>query len=356
MYKRKCGLYDETYDQDNALVRTRYRWIMLALLFVLMFAVFPFFVAGKYMLDVAINIGITVIALIGLQILMGFAGQVSIGHAAFMALGAYTSASLSYHLGWSFWLTMPCGALLSGFVGLLVGLPSLRIVGFYISISTLAVHWIIMWCILHGGEITQGISGLECNEISLFGLVFDTEFKFYFLIMIFVVIIVFLTNNITRSKFGRAFYAVRDNDLAAEFIGISVFHMKLLAFILSSVYAGMAGAFLAHYQGIITVEQFTLHQSIWYLGMLIIGGPTITGAIMGAVFLRLLEQVVLYMAPMIGEISPLLAGSAVVSSMQIFFGAVIILFLIYEPRGLFHRWQIILNTFRLWPFKRQFGL
>ncbi len=355
MYKRRCGLYNENYDQDNALVRTRFRWFMLMLLFVLMFAVYPF-LASKYMLDVAINIGITVIAIVGLQILMGFAGQVSIGHAAFMALGAYTSASLSFHLGWSFWVTMPLGALVSGFVGLLVGLPSLRIVGFYIAISTLAVHWIIMWGILHGGKVTQGLSALSCNEISIFGLVFDTEFKFYYLIMIFVVILVFFTNNILRTKFGRAFYAVRDNDLAAEFIGISVFHMKLLAFILSSVYAGIAGAFLAHYQGIITVEQFTLHHSIWYLGMLIIGGPTITGAIMGAVFLRLLEQFVLRMAPLIGEIAPTLAGSAVASSMQVFFGAVIILFLIFEPRGLFHRWQIILNTFRLWPFKRHFGL
>lgn len=354
MYKKPSGTFDETYVQDSALIRTGYRWTMLMLLLFFIFVLFPL-AANDYFLDVAINIGITVIALVGLQILMGFAGQISLGHVAFMGVGAYTSAALSFHLNWPFWITMPIAALFSGFLGLLVGLPSLRIRGFYIAVSTLAVHYIIMWTILHGGEVTQGISGLSSNEISIGSFVFDNEFKMYFLIMIFAVVMVFLTNNIMRTKIGRAFLAVRDNDLAAEFMGINVFHTKLLAFILGSVYAGIAGSLLAHYQGIITVEQFTLHQSIWMLGMLIIGGASITGAIMGAIFLRLLEQFVLFMAPFIGSIFPSFAVSVVAGFMQIFFGAVIICFLIFEPRGLSHRWQIILSTFRLWPFKTHLG-
>ena len=349
MLKKPCGTFDQTYEQDSALVRTGYRWIMLILLFVILFGIYPM-AANSYFLDVAINMAIFVIAVLGLQIIVGFTGQISMGHAAFMAVGAYVSAALSCHLGWSFWITFPCAALFSGLLGILVGMPALKIRGFYIAITTLAAHFIIMWIILHGGDVTQGTSGLPADEISLFGFVFDSELKFYYLAMIFVAVIVFFTNNLMRTKTGRSFIAVRDNDLAAEFMGINVFKTKVLAFFLSSVYAGIAGSLLAHYQGIITVEQFTLMDSIWMLGMLIIGGATITGAIMGVLFLKILHQLVLFMAPWLGSVFPALAGSAVAGFVQIFFGAVILLFLVFEPRGLFHRWQIILSTFRLWPF------
>lgn len=349
MLKKPCGTFDETYEQDSALVRTGYRWTLLILLFVFMFGLFPL-LAGSYLLDVAINIGISVIAVLGLQIIVGFTGQISMGHAAFMAVGAYMSAGLSSHLGWPFWLTMPCAALAGGFMGILVAIPALRIRGFYIAVTTLAAHFIIMWLILHGGDLTRGTSGLSAGEISLFGFVFDNERKFYYLAMGFVVAIVFLTCNLMRTKTGRSFIAVRDNDLAAEFMGINVFNTKVLAFFLSSVYAGTAGSLLAHYQGIITVEQFTLMDSIWMLGMLIIGGSTTTGAIMGVLLLKFLHQVVLFLAPWLGGLFPFLEGSAVAGFVQIFFGAVILLFLVFEPRGLFHRWQVMLSTFRLWPF------
>jgi branched-chain amino acid transport system permease protein len=201
----------------------------------------------------------------------------------------------------------------------------------------------------------MGTSGLMPDEIAVGGFVFDNEFKMYFLIMVINVVIIFLVTNLLRTKFGRAMIAVRDNDLAAEFMGINVFRTKVLAFFLSSCCAGFAGSLLAHYQGLIVVEQFTLIDSIWMLGMLIIGGPTIVGAIFGAVFLRLLAQVVLFMAPAIGTAIPALSGSAVGGFTLIFFGVVIILFLVFEPRGMTHRWQIILSTFRLWPFKTALG-
>lgn len=267
-----------------------------------------------------------------------------------MAVGAYVSAALSFHLGWSFWITFPCAALFSGLLGIVVAMPALKIRGFYIAITTLAAHFIIMWIILHGGDVTQGTSGLSADEVSIFGFVFDSELKFYYLAMVFVTLVVFFTNNMMRTKTGRSFIAVRDNDLAAEFMGINVFRTKVLAFFLSSVYAGIAGSLLAHYQGIIVIEQFTLMDSIWMLGMLIIGGATITGAIMGVCFLKILHQLVLFMAPWLGGIFPALEGSAVAGFVQIFFGAVILIFLVFEPRGLSHRWQITLSTFRLWPF------
>ena len=349
MYKKPCGVFDETYAEDSALVRTGYRWFMLLLFLVCLFGVFPLF-AGNYLMDVMINIAITVIAVLGLQIVVGFTGQISLGHAAFMAVGAYASAMLSTHLGMSFWIAMPMAALFAGLLGIVIAMPALRIRGFYVAVTTLAAHYIIMWVILHGGNLTKGVSGMTASEIRIGGFTFDNELKFYYLAMVFAASAVFLTSNLMRTKIGRAMIAVRDNDLAAEFMGINVFKTKVTAFFLSSLYAGVAGSLLAHYQGIITVDQFALMDSIWMVAMLIIGGATITGAIMGVVFLKILHQVVLFGAPLIGHAFPLFAGSAVAAFMQIFFGAVIILFLIFEPRGLFHRWQITLSTFRLWPF------
>lgn len=349
MIKKPCGVFDQTYEQDSALVRTRFRWGMLILLFVVAFGVFPL-LAGPYILDVAVYIAITVIAVIGLLIIVGFTGQISLGHAAFMAVGAYVSAMLSYHLDWPFWITLPSAALASGLLGILVGVPALRIRGFYIAVTTLVAHYIIMWLILRGGRLTMGISGLSTNEVRIGDFIFDDELSFYYLAMVFLVIVILLTNNLMRTRLGRAMIAVRDNDLAAEFMGINVFQTKIMAFFLSSVLAGVAGALLAHYQGIITVEQFTLMDSIWMLGMVIIGGATITGAIFGVLFLKVLSQVVLIAAPWIGGIFPSIAVSAVAGFMQLFFGVVIILFLVFEPRGLSHRWNMVLSMFRLWPF------
>jgi branched-chain amino acid transport system permease protein len=349
MLKKPCGVFNETYVQDSALVRTNYRWTLLIMLFVVLFVLIPIF-GNDYVLDVTIDISIAIIAVLGLQIITGFTGQISIGQAAFMAVGAWTSAMLSHHLGWSFWVSMPIAAMVSGFFGIMVGIPSLRIRGFYIAITTLVVHNIIMWVILHGGQITMGVDGMPCNEVSIFGFEFNNELRFYFLAMSFTVIIVFLTTNMMRTKVGRSLLAVRDNDLAAEFMGINIFNAKLIAFFLSAVYAGIAGALLAHYQTIIVVEQFTIMDSIWMLGMIIVGGATIYGAILGVIFLKLLIQAVIWLTPWLGGIFPAFGGSVVAGSMQILFGVVILLFLIFEPRGLAARWQTFLSTFRLWPF------
>lgn len=349
MYKKPCGVFDETYVQDSALVRTGYRWFVMILFLVCLFGVLPL-VAGNYFMDVMINIAITVIAALGLQIITGFTGQISLGHAAFMAVGAYTSAMLSTHLGMSFWIAMPTAALFAGLLGIVIAMPALRIRGFYVAVTTLAAHYIIMWLILHGGNVTKGVSGMTAGDVRIGSFAFTSELRFYYLAILFVSVAVFLTSNMMRTKIGRAMIAVRDNDLAAEFMGINIFRTKVLAFFLSSLYAGVAGSLLAHYQGIITVDQFTLMDSIWMLAMLVIGGATITGAIMGVVFLKGLHQLVLFGAPAIGHVFPGFAASGVAAFMQIFFGTALILFLIFEPRGLFHRWQLTLSTFRLWPF------
>jgi branched-chain amino acid transport system permease protein len=349
MMKKPSGLFDVTYEQDTALVRTPYRWTMLALLVVGVFGLLPL-VGSKYLLDVLTNVAITSIGALGLQILVGFTGVVSIGHAAFVGLGAYGTAILSTHLGLPFWITLPLSSLFCGLIGMLVALPALRIRGFYISVTTLAAHYIIIWVIVHGGHVTNGTSGLNAADIAIGSFTLSTPRHFYYLTATALAIVLLLLNNLMRTKFGRALISVRDNDLAAEFLGINVFRTKVLAFFVSSALAGVAGILQAHYQGIITAEQFSIRDSIWMLGMLIIGGPTLSGAILGVAFLRTLEQVVLYAAPLIGDVFPALGGSAVSAFMQIFFGIVIISFLIFEPRGLSHRWQILLNKFRTWPF------
>ena len=350
MLKKPCGTFDETYAQDMACIRTPYRGGLLALLFIFLFVILPLF-ANDYVLGVMNLIGITVIAMMGLNILTGYCGQISIGHVAFIAVGAYTSSILSEHLGWPFWATFPSAILVSGFLGLVVGLPALRIKGFYIAISTLAFHHIIIWIILHGGDLTKGVWGLPCEFPEFFGISFDTERKMYFLIVVLAVFGTVMAFNLVRTKFGRGFVAVRDNDIAAEFMGLNIFHLKTMAFIICSMYAGAAGSLYAHYLGMITVEQFPLIDSIWYMGFLIVGGMgSISGAILGAFAYRLIAQIVIFTAPMIGEAFPSLSVSGVAGFTQMLFGIVIILFLVLEPRGLNHRWQITLASFRLWPF------
>jgi branched-chain amino acid transport system permease protein len=350
MLKRPCGTFDETYAQDMAPVRTAYRKFLLLLLFVCLFGLLPL-VASNYILSVMNIIGITVVAMMGLNILTGYAGLISVGHAAFIALGAYTSAVLSHHLGWPSWATLPCAMASSGLVGLMVGLPALRIKGFYIAISTLAAHYIILWALLHGGEVTKGVWGIPCDAPAILGFSFNGERRMYFLIITVAVLATILAHNLVRSRYGRAFVAVRDNDIAAEFTGLNVFRVKVLAFTISSMYAGVAGWLQAHYVGMITIEQFPLIDSIWYLGMLIVGGMgSITGAILGAFTFRLLSQAVIFLSPVMGQLIPALSGSTVSGFTQIFFGLVIIFFLVVEPRGLNHRWQVMLGSFRLWPF------
>lgn len=350
MLKKPCGTFDASYSEDMDPIRTPFRYALLVLVLVCVFVLLPA-AASDYVLGIMNVIGITVIAMMGLNILNGYCGQISIGHAAFIAVGAYTSGILSEHLGWPFWAAFPSSILVTGLIGLLVGLPALRIKGFYIAISTLAFHYIILWVILHGGNLTRGVWGLPCSTASLFGIPLDTERKMYFLIMGLTVLGVVLAFNLIRTKYGRAMIAVRDNDIAAEFMGLNIFHIKALAFVLCSMYAGASGSLLAHYLGMLTVEQFPLLDSIWYLGMLIVGGSgSITGAIFAAFAFRLLGQGVVFLGPLLGNAIPALSTSSVAGFTQMAFGIVIILFLVLEPRGLNHRWQMLLSSFRIWPF------
>ena len=347
---RPGGTFDTRYTQDMAILRTRFQWVMFILFLMFLFGLFPL-LAGDQWLSVVSMIGIVIIAAIGLNILTGCCGQISLGHAAFVGLGAYISGSLSHYFGWSFWVALPCAALGTSLMGLLVGLPALRIKGFYIAVSTVAAHFIIMWIIIHARSVTGGVEGLSVPLVSLGSIVFDTERKSYFLIMGFTVLFAMLARNLVRTRVGRAFIAIRDNDIAAEFMGINVFRYKILAFATCSAYAGIAGSLLAHYVGIITPQYFTFVDSIWYLGYIIVGGMgSITGAIFGVISLKLLGHMAMFAGPQMSQFIPVLAGTTAAGLMRVLFGVVIILFLVFEPRGLYHRWQVIKTSLQVWPF------
>jgi branched-chain amino acid transport system permease protein len=265
-----------------------------------------------------------------------------------MAVGAYVSAILTAKLGWSFWTALPCAALAAGIAGLIFGLPSLKIKGFYLIMATIAAHFIIIWLILQLYHVTGGPDGMPVPKPKIGGLVLRSKASYFYLVMVFTVLSTLLANNIVRTRAGRAFVAVRDNDLAAEVMGISLWTYKLQAFFIGCVYAGVAGVLLVHYYAFASVDQFPFMDSVWYLGMLIVGGMGSTsGAIMGAISLKLLDELVTIVGPIL---SAAVAAQAAASLALITRGLVIILFLIFEPRGLAHRWGMIKAYFRLWPF------
>jgi branched-chain amino acid transport system permease protein len=340
------GTFSENYGQDMAIVRTRAQWAMLFAFLIFLFAC-PLFFSDRILTIITI-IGITIISVHGLSILTGYCEQISLGHVAFMAVGAYTSSVLCANLGWPFWLALPCAGLAAGLVGMIFGLPSLRVKGFYLIVATVAAYFIIMWVILQLRDVTGGADGMAVPRPEIGGFVFKSKSSWFYLVMIIACLATFLAQNLVRSRVGRAFIAIRDNELAAEVMGVNLWAYKLLAFFIGCVYAGVAGSLLVHYFAFASPTQFPFIDSVWYLGMLIVGGMGSTaGAVFGAVSLRLLDELVTMVGPIL---SAVVAPQAAASLALISRGVVIMLFLIFEPRGLAHRWEMIKGYYRLWPF------
>ncbi|MEW6262004.1 MAG: branched-chain amino acid ABC transporter permease [Thermodesulfobacteriota bacterium] len=346
-----CGIYFEDYRQDMAYLRTKPQWAAL-LLFLALLMVLPYLLSVKYL--AMINLATMIcIAVVGLQLTTGYAGQINLGQSAFMGMGAFVCGSLSINFHLPFWITIPAGGLGAAALGAVFGVPALRIKGFYLAMTTIAAQVIFPLLVMHlPNKWFGGAIGLNLEPARIGPLKFDTDISLYYFIMITAIVMIFFAFNLVRCRVGRAFVAIRDNDIAAEMTGINVFYYKTLAFAIGAGYAGVAGGLWAYYLRYVGADQFTLYFSVWYMGMLIVGGlGSVLGAIFGTFFIRALQEMVTALAPKLVEYLPM-AGSAEVwfAGMNILLGGTIVLFLIFEPRGLYHRWVILKTSYRIWPF------
>src|SRR5262249_53738068 len=353
MIHRECGVLKTTYEADMALYRLPIaRWTVAAL-GVLFFLVIPF-TLHEYFLSVANLVWIAIIGALGLNILVGYTGQVSIGHGAFMSVGAYTAANLATRLDSPWPVNLLAGGLMAALIGAVVGIPSLRIKGLYLAIATLAGQLIIEWTINHVTFISGGVqASIEVPRPRIGPYVLSSQRAMYYFLLFFVVLAIVGTMNLMRSRIGRAFVAIRDQDIAAEIIGINIFHYKLLPFAISSFYAGVGGVLYTYFLGIANYEQFQIGVSIDYLAMIIIGGlGSVLGSIFGAAFVTLLPIVIRYSMEAFGGafFSQATVLNLIPALRLTLFGALIVVFLILEPEGLNRLWRNIRSYFRVWPF------
>jgi len=342
------GQFKTRYRDDIKIFQTLFVkfWLCLLLLFLVLFP----YIAGQYLLYTASLCGIAVIGALGLNILSGYTGQISLGHAAFIAIGAYASTILSIRWGLPFWASFPLAGMISALSGLVIAIPCLRLRGLYLAIATFAFYFIVEYVIIHWNSLTNGTGGLTVPEPSLFGFAFDSEIKIYYLILSVAVCGVAFARNLIRTEAGRAFIAIRDHDIAAEVIGIDITKYKILSFMVSSFYAGIAGSLYAVTLSFIGPEHFTFLMTIEYLAICLVGGVgTIVGTIYGAVFITLLPEGIRLLRDAFSQDYPFLV-TRMADLQASFYGLSIILFLIFEPTGLFGIWLRIKKYWKAWPY------
>jgi len=346
--RMRCGEFRTTYQQDTTIFPTPMSR-RVAVVSVLLLLLTPL-LSSAYQLNLLIQIGYYGIAALGLNIVVGFTGQISLGHAAFFGLGAFTSAWLSNTSGIPVFFCIPLAGLMTMAIGLIVGIPAGRIKGLYLAIATLASQYILEDFFARADWFTGGSAGAMANPFSVFGFVMNTDRSYFYVVLFYVVVMYLLGANLLRTRDGRAFVAVRDHYLSAEIMGINLNKYRILSFGISSFYAGIGGALFGHYLGFVSAEGFTILLSIQFLGMIIIGGlGSVMGAMLGTVFMVLLPEVMEFGVHLVGSNSTALTQAlAYIKEMAI--GLAIILFLIFEPDGLSHRWKMIKNYWKLYPF------
>jgi branched-chain amino acid transport system permease protein len=307
--------------------------------------------SGAYVLGVAAQGFITLIAVLGLHVTVGMAGQINIAQSAFVGVGAFATAKLTGY-GLPFWAVIPLAALITGIVSILFALPAVRVKGFYLALTTLAAQ--VLFPIVILGLPTDwlgGIVGMAVEPLVVGGYAISSPKAFYYFTFVLVLISTCAAFNLHRSGFGRALKAVRDNDVVAQVMGINVLRTKISAFFVGSLFAGVAGACTAWFLQFVTIESFTLFASIWYLGMLIVGGAqSPIGAILGVLFITVFQEGLHEIGTQIMRSNAHEAGGAIFAATNVALGVSILLVLIFEPRGLAHRWLVLTNTFQLWPF------
>jgi len=354
------GVYHENYTQDHAWWQTRFVWVrMIGLFAILIFVVPQFF--GGYELSIANRIGYTILGAMGVQLLIGFAGQVTLGHMAFVAIGSYTSALFTLQvnqafpvlgeMGITYPLSMVLAMLTSGIWCVIFGLPSVRVKGFYLIMTTMAAQFITVNFV-----ITHYISRIGGHELSFslppgtikFGpWAIRTDLEAYYLMLVLVLLSIVFVGNLMRTRIGRAWIAIRDNDIAAEVLGVNIVRYKLLAFFVAGALAGIAGSFWNSTLFAISPEYFTFSDSLWLVGVVLIGGiGSNYGTVFGAIYLTLIAE---FVQPTLKFILPDLALKTSYFKDMIF-GLSIVVFLLLEPKGLAYRWSRIKDYIHLWPF------
>ncbi len=356
MFYREAGQFKTSYEKDAAIFPIRQDRIGIAIILVAAFVVVPF-VATPYVFSaILIPFLILALAAIGLNILTGYCGQLSLGTAAFMAVGAFAAYNFMLRVPhMPVLLAFVGGGVMAALVGIVFGLPSLRIRGFYLAVATLAAQFFILWCLSKVGWFSNYSSSgvITAQRVEILGYAFTTPASKYLLVLSIVAVMALAAKNLARSNTGRAWMAVRDMDVAAEVIGIRLMPTKLLAFAISSFYAGVAGALYAYlYLGTVEPEAYNLDLSFRILFMIIIGGVgTILGSFLGSAFIALLPILLSLLVSFLENTVHLSVSRSITSNLELMvFGGLIIFFLIVEPHGLARLWQIGKEKLRLWPF------
>jgi branched-chain amino acid transport system permease protein len=308
-------------------------------------------VREAFWLTVLCQIGIAVIGAVGLNLLTGASGQISLGQGGFLAVGAYTSALLVTRFGVPWPVSMVGAILLTSAVGTFFGLPSLRLSGLYLAIATVASQAIILYLVKNWDAVTHGVGSVVVPRPWLLAIRLDNDLAWYWVIASVAALAVVTATNLMRTGIGRAWIAVRDQEVAAAAVGVRVGAYKLLAFAVSSAYVGLAGALTAQYTGIVTWERFTFDVSVLYLAMIIIGGlGSVSGSVYGATFMIALPAWIQQLGQSVEDTFPVITAKLPAVQLGVF-GLVIVVFLIFEPRGLARTWQRINVSFRPWPFR-----
>jgi len=356
MFYREAGQFKLSYAADAAIFPIRQDRIAIAAIALIAFVAIPLFATPYAFSGILIPFLIGSLAAIGLNILTGYAGQLSLGSAAFMAVGAFASYNFMLRVpGMPILLAFTGGGVMAALVGILFGLPSLRIRGFYLAVATLAAQFFIVWFLTKVGWISNYSSSgvITAQPIVILGYEFNTPPAKYLLVLSIVTVMALAAKNMARGNVGRSWMAVRDMDVAAEVIGIRLMRAKLLAFAVSSFYCGVAGALFAFaYLGTVEPEAYSLDMSFRILFMVIIGGVgTVLGSFLGSAFITLLPVVLSVSVRFLDSSIGLHIPESAISNLELMvFGGLIIFFLIVEPHGLARLWQIGKEKLRLWPF------
>lgn len=345
------GVFFQQYAAERALVRTRPQQVSLVLFLVCLAAV-PL-VVNDYVLGVLTLAAITLVAVLGLQITVGMAGLLNLGQSAFVGVGAFTAAALAAK-GWSPWVCIPAAALAAGAVSILFGLPALRIKGFYLALTTIAAQIMFPIVMIRLPEDWfGGLAGLAVDPPTLLGITADTPRAMYWFAMAVTAIAFVAAVNLGRSRTGRAFRAMHDNDIASSVIGVNLARTKLQAFFAGAFFAGASGALYAYFVRYVSTEQFTLWLSVWYVGMLIVGGlHTPLGAVLGVLAITALHEIVHAAGNLALAGLTNVSGGTVFAMTNVVLGGVIVLMLLFEPLGLAHRWALLKAGYRMWPYPR----